>query len=186
MRKINSLIGSPVKRVEDPRFLRGRGEFVDDLSRDGMLHAAILRSPFAHGRVRAGDGKRARAMAGVHTVVTAMDVIKEMGFVPTIPIRLAPMPALQAYVQPVVAETKVRFVGEPIACVVADAAAIAEDALAVIELDIEKLPAVTNRTMAGSVEVALFEANASPSTAIAGFRWSRVASSPSGTTRATA
>jgi carbon-monoxide dehydrogenase large subunit len=157
MRKINSLIGSPAKRVEDPRFLRGRGEFVDDLSRDGMLHAAILRSPIAHGRVRVVDGERARAIAGVHTVVTATDVIKEMGFVPTIPIRLAPMPALQAYVQPVVAETKVRFVGEPLALVVADTAALAEDALATIEFDIEKLPAVTNRTTAGSAEVALFE-----------------------------
>ena len=137
MRKINSLIGSPVKRVEDPRFLRGRGEFVDDLSRDGMLHAAILRSPIAHGRVRAVDGERARSMAGVHTVVTAADVIKEMGFVPTISIRLAPMPALQPYAQPVVAETKVRFVGEPLALVVAATAALAEDALAAIELDID-------------------------------------------------
>ncbi len=157
MRKINSLIGSPVRRVEDPRFLRGWGEFVDDVARDGMLHAAILRSPVAHGRVRAVDGERARAMAGVQAVITASDIAREMGSVPTIPIRLAPMPALQAFVQPVVAETKVRFVGEPVALVVADSAALAEDALSAIELDIEKLAAITNRATAETAEVALFE-----------------------------
>ncbi len=157
MRRINSLIGSPVRRVEDPRFLRGRGEFVDDLARDGMLHAAILRSPVAHGRVRAVDGERARAMSGVHAVITASDIAREMGSVPTIPIRLAPMPALEVFVQPVVAETKVRFVGEPVALVVADTAALAEDALSAIELDIETLPAITNRATAETAEVALFE-----------------------------
>lgn len=157
MRKKNTLIGSPIKRVEDPRFLRGRGEFVDDLSRDGMLHAAILRSPGAHGRLRAVDGERARKMAGVHAVITASDITREMGSVPTIPIRLAPMPALQAFVQPVVAETKVRFVGEPVALVVADTAALAEDALSAIELDIESLPAIIDRETAEAVEVPLFE-----------------------------
>ena len=157
MRKINSLIGSPVRRVEDPRFLRGRGEFIDDLARDGMLHAAILRSPVAHGRVRAVDVERARAMSGVHAVITASDIAREMGSVPTIPIRLAPMPALEVFVQPVVAETKVRFVGEPVAVVIADTVALAEDALSAIELDIETLPAITNRVTAKTAEVALFE-----------------------------
>ncbi len=157
MRRINSLIGSPVKRVEDPRFLRGRGEFIDDLSRDGMLHGAILRSPVAHGRVRAVDGARARAVAGVHAVITAAEVASEMGAVPFIPIRLAPMPALQAFAQPVVAETKVRFVGEPVALVVADSAAIAEDALALIELDIETLAAITDRRQAEAADIPLFE-----------------------------
>ena len=157
MRKINTLIGSPIKRVEDPRFLRGRGEFIDDLARDGMLHAAILRSPVAHGRVRTVDGERARAMAGVQSVITASDIAREMGSVPTIPIRLAPMPALEVFAQPVVAETKVRFVGEPMALVVADSAALAEDALSAIELDIEGLPAITNRATAAAAEVALFK-----------------------------
>ncbi len=157
MRKMNSLIGSPVRRVEDPRFLRGRGEFVDDLARPGMLHAAILRSPVAHGRIRAIRSGPARAMAGVRAVITAGDIARALGEVPTIPIRLAPMPALQAFVQPVVAETKVRFVGEPVTVVVADGAALAEDALAAIELDIEKLPAITDRATAEAAEVALFE-----------------------------
>ncbi|MEA3028211.1 MAG: aerobic carbon-monoxide dehydrogenase large subunit, partial [Alphaproteobacteria bacterium] len=55
MRTVNSFIGSPVERFEDLRFLRGRGEYVDDLTREGVLHAAILRSSFAHGRIRAID-----------------------------------------------------------------------------------------------------------------------------------
>ncbi len=162
MRQMNTLIGSPVKRVEDPRFLRGRGEFVDDLSRAGMVHAAVLRSPMAHGHVRAVDGGAARAMPGVHAVVTAAQIARELGAVPTIPIRLAPMPALQPFVQPVVADAKVRFVGEPVALVVADSAALAEDALAAIVLDIEKLPAITGRAMAEAAAAPLFEDIAEP------------------------
>ena len=103
------------------------------------------------------DGTAARAMTGVYDVITASEVAREMGSVPTIPIRLAPMPALEAYVQPVVAETKVRFVGEPLALVVADTPARAEDALSAIELDIEKLPSVTDRATSESAAVALFE-----------------------------
>ena len=77
----NRYIGSPVERVEDLRFLRGRGEFVGDLRRPGMLHAAILRSPIAHGRLRPADASAARTMPGVHAVITAA----ESGAVPKIP-----------------------------------------------------------------------------------------------------
>src|SRR5207302_3075112 len=69
----NRYIGSPVERIEDPRFLRGRGQFVGDLKRDGMLHAAILRSPIAHGIVAAIDASAALAIAGVRAVITATD-----------------------------------------------------------------------------------------------------------------
>jgi carbon-monoxide dehydrogenase large subunit len=155
--KRNTLIGSPVKRVEDPRFLTGSGEFVDDVSRPHMLHAAILRSPVAHGRVRAVDGDGARAIPGVHAVITASEIADEMGHVATIPIRLAPMPSLEPYAQPVVAETKVRFVGEPLALVVADTVALAEDALSAIGLDIEELPAITHRAASENAGVPLFE-----------------------------
>jgi aerobic carbon-monoxide dehydrogenase large subunit len=61
----NRYIGSPVERIEDPRFLRGRGQFVGDLKRKGMLHAAILRSPVAHGLAAAVDASAALAIAGV-------------------------------------------------------------------------------------------------------------------------
>ena len=80
----NRYIGSPVERIEDPRFLRGRGQFVGDLKRDGMLHAAILRSPVVHGLVAAVDASAALAIAGVRAVITAKDI----GAVPRIPLRL--------------------------------------------------------------------------------------------------
>ena len=65
MRTVNSLIGSPIERVEDLRFLRGRGQYVDDVTREGLLHAAILRSSVAHGRIRSIDTSVALALPGV-------------------------------------------------------------------------------------------------------------------------
>ena len=129
----NSFIGNPVERFEDLRFLRGRGEFVDDLTRPGLLHAAILRSSVAHGRIRSIDGAAARALPGVHAVITAADL---GGAIPTIPLRQEALPAFKPFEQPVIAYDKVRYVGEPVAVVVAETAAIAEDALELIELDI--------------------------------------------------
>src|SRR6202011_4224377 len=70
----NRYIGSPVERIEDWRFLRGRGEFVGDLQRKRMLHAALLRSPIAHGRIRRLDTVAALAIPGVRAVVTAADI----------------------------------------------------------------------------------------------------------------
>ena len=79
-------IGKPVERFEDLRLLRGRGSYVDDQHAEGMLHAAILRSVVAHGRIRAIDTGAARAMPGVHAVFTADDVAKGAP-VPRIPLR---------------------------------------------------------------------------------------------------
>src|ERR1051326_133108 len=112
---VRTLIGESVHRAEDFRFLKGTGSFVDDLRREGMLHAAVLRSPVAHGRIRGIDARAARAVPGVHAVVTA----KEIGAVPVIPLRLANLPEFKDYLQPVIAEDKVRYVGEPVALVVA-------------------------------------------------------------------
>src|SRR2546425_8096587 len=122
-------VGKPVRRVEDARLLRGAGEFVDDLRREGMLHAAIVRSPVAHGVIRAVNGEEARSMPGVRAVYTAVDVAKASGgSVPTVPLRLAPLPELVPFEQPVIAWEKVRYVGEPLAIVVAQSAALAHDA----------------------------------------------------------
>ncbi len=71
MRTVNSFIGSPIERLEDLRFLRGRGQYVDDVTRKDVLHAAILRSSVAHGRIRAIDTTAALALPGVHAVITA-------------------------------------------------------------------------------------------------------------------
>src|SRR5882757_6976633 len=160
MRTVNSFIGSPIERREDLRFLRGRGEYVDDLTRKDLLHAAILRSSVAHGRLRSIDIDSALALPGVHSVITAKDLLaaKHIGNrVPRVPMRLQPLADFLPFGQPVIAETKVRYVGEAIALVLADSAAIAEDALGLIEVEIEPLPAVADRHVSAKNETLLFE-----------------------------
>jgi aerobic carbon-monoxide dehydrogenase large subunit len=157
VRTTNRLIGSPIERIEDLRFLRGRGQYVGDLALDGMLHAVILRSSVPHGRIRALDPSAARARPGVHAVITSADLVKELGTMPLIPQRLDVLPAFKPYQQPVLADRKVRYVGEPLAVVLAASPALAEDALEAIEVDIELLPPVADRDAACAGEVRLFD-----------------------------
>src|SRR5262245_23625719 len=103
-----SVVGQPVARAEDPRFITGSGVFVDDMARPGMLHAVVLRSGVAHGRIRSIDTSAARAAPGVRDVITARDIAQ----VPVIPLRLANLPEFKSYLQPVIAADKVRYVGE--------------------------------------------------------------------------
>jgi carbon-monoxide dehydrogenase large subunit len=149
----NRYIGNPVERIEDPRFLRGCGQFVGDLKRDSMLHAAVLRSPVAHGLVAAIDASAALAIAGVRAVITAKDI----GPVPRIPLRLLPLPGTERFLQPVIAAERVRYVGEPVAVVLGDSPALAEDGVGAIALDIEELPPVPDRQASGRGEILLFE-----------------------------
>jgi carbon-monoxide dehydrogenase large subunit len=158
MRTANAFVGQPIERLEDFRFVRGRGQYVDDLARKDMLHAAILRSAVAHGRIRSIDVSRAQKMPGVHCVITATDIGSPM---PLVPMRLQPMPEFVAFGQPVMAHDKVRYVGEALAMVLADSAGIAEDALAAIEADIEPLPAVANWQSAAKNQTLLFESKGS-------------------------
>src|SRR5215469_4401639 len=153
MTVVNRYIGASIERVEDLRFLRGRGEYVADLACRGMLHAAVLRSPVAHGRIRAVDAGQALAIGGVRAVITAA----EIGIVPKIPLRLQSSPATEPFRQPVIAGDRVRYVGEPIGVVLADSAALAEDAVEAIALEIEELPVVADRQIAGRNEILLFE-----------------------------
>src|SRR5215216_4712635 len=88
-RTANSLIGSPIERLEDFRFLRGGGQFVDDIACAGLLHAVILRSSVAHGRIRSIDTAAALARPGVHAVITAAEIGSA---VPTIPLRQELLP----------------------------------------------------------------------------------------------
>lgn len=136
------LVGRAVERMEDARFLAGSGTFADDLVREGMLHATILRSPVAHARIVGIDAAAALAMAGVHAVITAVDIGAD---IPVIPLRLAPLAEFEPFRQPVIARDKVRYVGEPIAVVVAETRALAEDALEAIEVRFEPLSAVTGQ-----------------------------------------
>lgn len=149
--------GTPVERLEDARLLTGTGCFVDDLTRPDLLHAVVLRSSMAHGRIIAIDASAALELDGVVAVFSAADVASD-GAVPLIPIRLAPFPESQAFRQPVIAVDTVRYVGEPVALVVATSRAIAEDALELIELDIDTLEAVasTGAALAAEGEGVLF------------------------------
>src|ERR1700730_14122258 len=99
MRRVNTFIGRPVERVADLRVLRGRRQHLDDLSRAGECHAAIVRSPVAHGRIRAIDTAAALVMPGVNAVLTAADIGSP---IPTIPFRRA-NPTIAPHAQPVLA-----------------------------------------------------------------------------------
>jgi aerobic carbon-monoxide dehydrogenase large subunit len=154
MKVSNTYIGRPMERIEDMRFLRGRGTYVADVNRPGQLYAVILRSSVAHGIIRSIDVSRAIDLPGVRHVLVAAD----FGVVvPKIPLRLQPLPELEPFHQPVLASGKVRYVGEPVAMVLADTASIAEDALEHIDLTIESLPAITGREQAEAMPSVLFE-----------------------------
>jgi len=150
----NTYIGSAVERVEDLRFLRGRGEYVDDLHRDGLLHAAILRSQVAHGHIRSIDLKPALACSGVHCAFAAADLGPTT---PMIPMRLQVSAGVERFFQPVLATSKVRYVGEPLAVVLAESPALAEDALEAIQVDIEILPVVNDWRNSAADDHLLFE-----------------------------
>lgn len=134
---MSNYVGRPVGRKEDDRLLRGQGRFVGDLAQPGMLEAAVLRSPVAHGRIVRIDVARAREMPGVAAVYTAADV----GEVDSIPTTIIPKPELVRFFQKPLAQTKVRYVGEPLAIVIATNRYVAEDALELIDVDIDALDA---------------------------------------------
>ena len=134
-------IGQRVKRKEDPRFLRGEGNYVDDIRLHGMAHAALLRSPHAHARIRAVHTREALRIPGVLSVITFQDISHLAKPIPT---RLASHPSFVSYLQYPLAKEKVRYVGEPVAVVVADSRYVAEDALEAIQADYEPLPAVVD------------------------------------------
>ncbi len=127
-------LGKSLNRVEDPRFLRGQGRYLDDLKLPGMLHAAIVRSPHAHARIVSIDTSKAEALPGVVRVVTGADVQE----------RAAPLPSFGAgpIVQDLIATEKVRHYGETVAAVVAENRYVAEDACDLIEVVYEQLPVV--------------------------------------------
>jgi aerobic carbon-monoxide dehydrogenase large subunit len=122
-------------RKEDARFIRGRGTYIDDVKLPGMLHGAVLRSPYAHARVRSVDTSAAEAHPKVRAVITGQTLAG---------LNLAWMPTLSQDTQAVLATDKVRFQGQEVAFVVADDRYAARDALELIEVDYEPLPAVVD------------------------------------------
>ncbi|PYM77809.1 MAG: hypothetical protein DME03_02990, partial [Candidatus Rokuibacteriota bacterium] len=136
------MIGLPIKRKEDFRLLTGRGKYAADVRLPGLLHAAVLRSPHPHARIAAIRAGAARALPGVAAVITADD----LGAVGRIPVRLGQRAGAgpNACLQPPLATGLVRYVGEPVAFVVAASRYLAEDALELIEIDWELLPVVAD------------------------------------------
>src|SRR5215475_4653562 len=134
--------GSPVKRTEDPALLTGKGHFVDDIRLAGTLHACFVRSAHAHAKIRGIDASAARALPGVHLVLTYADLPPPAQKPLTL---LVPNPAIaQLFTPMVLANTEACYVGEPIAMVVADTRYIAEDAAALVEVDYDPLPAISD------------------------------------------
>jgi aerobic carbon-monoxide dehydrogenase large subunit len=134
-------VPAPVRRNEDPRLLVGAGCYVDDIDPPGVLHAAILRSPYGHARIGSIDVTAARAHRGVHAVFTAADL---GAFNQPAPL-VVPHPELtHGRTQYPLATDKVRFIGDPVAVVVADDRYIAEDAVGLIDVDWQPLPAVVD------------------------------------------
>jgi len=132
-------LGASRKRVEDNRFIRGKGNYVDDVVLPGMLHMEILRSPLAHARIKSIDVSGAWAIPGVRLVLTGEMMAAR---------NLAWMPTLSYDTQAVLATDKVRFQGQEVACVIADDPYIAKDACEVIVVDYEPLPPIVNPTQA--------------------------------------
>ncbi|HVJ53775.1 MAG TPA: xanthine dehydrogenase family protein molybdopterin-binding subunit [Aliidongia sp.] len=138
-------VGQPVTRNEDPMLLRGEGSYTDDLNLPGQAYAVIIRSPHAHGVIRALHVEAAREAPGVLGIYTAADFAeKGYGAFKCI-MALASRDGTPMHMPPrfSLAEGKVRYVGEPVAFVVAETAAEARDAADLVELDIDALPAVT-------------------------------------------
>jgi carbon-monoxide dehydrogenase large subunit len=130
--------GARVTRVEDPALLSGRGRYVDDFAPPGVLHACFVRSPLAHAKVRAIQSEAARALPGVHCVLTSADLPAAMR--ERIP-SLQANPAMKLIrTEHCLAGSEVCYVGQAVAVVIADSRSIAEDAAALVDVDYEPLP----------------------------------------------
>ncbi len=138
-----TVVGSRAPRKEDQRLLRGAGNFGHDVQRPRMTHARVIRSGVAHGRITNIDITEAKALPGVVDIVTARDLPS----IPRIPVRIRVQDVdLEEYLQPVLAVDEVRYVGEPVAVVLAEDAYIAEDAAELVIVEIDDLPIVLDTT----------------------------------------
>ena len=136
---IQRVTGTSVQRVEDPRILTGRGRYVDDVALPGMLHAAFVRSPHAHARLRSIDVAAARSYPGVHLVLTDSELREHAG-----DMTANGSAGLFVATYSALARDVVRMVGEPVAIVVAESRNVAEDAAALVRVEYELLAAVVD------------------------------------------
>ena len=154
-------VGQPVSRKEDPTLLRGEGRYTDDLSRPGQLYGVMVRSRIAHGVVRGLDADAARDMPGVRAIITSADLdaagVRNM---PAAANKHRDGSATPRPPQRPLATDRVRYVGEPIAMVVADTSKQAKDAAEAVFADIEQLPAVTTASAAAAPNAPVLHADA--------------------------
>ena len=136
------VLGTSIKRREDPALITGRGKYTDDLQAAGMAHAAIVRSPYAHARIRGIDTSAAEALPGVLAVLTARDVAAA-GIPGVVPVGWL-LPDLKTPAHPMIAADTVRHVGDAVAVVVAEDRYLARDAAERVAVDYEPLDAVAD------------------------------------------
>jgi aerobic carbon-monoxide dehydrogenase large subunit len=153
-----SIVGTSVRRLEDPPLVTGRGAFAADVAFPHMLHTRLVRSAHAHGRIVSIDASAALALPGVMAVWTSADVAE----IPPIDFRLTRVEGLAPYRQPILARERVRYVGEPVAAVFATDPYVAEDAADLVAVEAEDLPVVLD----ASAEPGEFEPGRSTEAAI--------------------
>jgi CO/xanthine dehydrogenase Mo-binding subunit len=144
-------IGKDLKRREDPALLKGSATYTNDVKLPGMLHAAVLRSPYAHAKITSIDTAAARALPGVYAVLSGKDVGEHIGALPRF--------CVEEVVEHAVAIDKVRYAGEAVAIVAAESRYVAEDAIALINVEWEPLPAVVDMEAAMTPDAALVHEN---------------------------
>ncbi|HZE65128.1 MAG TPA: aerobic carbon-monoxide dehydrogenase large subunit [Sporichthyaceae bacterium] len=155
-------LGSSRRRVEDARFVRGKGNYVEDVVLPGMLHMEILRSPIAHARIKSIDTTKAWQVPGVKLVLTGEMAAQR---------NLAWMPTLSYDTQAVLATDKVRFQGQEVACVVATSPYIARDAIDLIDVEYEPLPPIVNPMQAVAPGAPLIRDDKAGQTDNVCYRW---------------
>ena len=139
-------VGQPVTRLEDSRLLRGKGHYQDDTNLPGQLHVVFLRSPHAHARIKAIDTAAAAAAPGVRAVYTGADYAADGLAMPkaAMPRKKADGSPMFAPQRPALVVDRARYVGDPVAMVIAETLAQAKDAAELVEVDYETLPSVTS------------------------------------------
>ena len=135
-------VGQPVRRSEDPKLVRGDGSYTDDVSRPGQVYAVIVRSRDAHGTIRSIDTAAAKVMPGVLAVYTAADLSAYGPLKCNLPLKNQDGSPIRYTPRPALAADKVRFVGDPVACVIAKTVAQAKDGAEAVVLDVEPLAPV--------------------------------------------
>ncbi|MGA9009401.1 MAG: xanthine dehydrogenase family protein molybdopterin-binding subunit, partial [Xanthobacteraceae bacterium] len=136
-------IGRRIARIEDADLIRGKGRFVDDIHVDGMLNAVFVRSPHAHAKIISIAKETALAAPGVRAVLTADDIARHVT-TDLLSVALPDRTYKQQRDRPILARHETVYAGEAVAIVIADAPYLAEDAAALVEIDYEPLPAVTD------------------------------------------